>query len=1142
MKTRQWYYWIFIAGFLVFYSTAINAQVGNSQISSAEMKNLFKTPPASASPWVFWYWHQASISRQGITADLEAMKKSGIGGAYLMPIKGPAIPPHMDSSLVQLTPEWWRMVRHAFEESKRLGLKLAIHVSDGFALAGGPWISPEMSMQKIVWSKTEVAGGKPVSTPLPQPETLENYYKDIAVFAYPSPSGSELSTRTIMPKITSSKQDTAAFLLTNPENNRGFGCDEQCWVQYSFDQPFTCRSITIRSRNNYQANRLIIETSDDGQNFRSIGRLDPPRHGWQDWDSDYTHSIPAITAKHFRFVFDKDGSEPGAEDLDAAKWRPSLRITGIELSGEARVHQYEGKSAQVWRISPFTTKEQAPDSLCIPLKQLIDITANMGADGRINWTAPPGNWTILRIGHTSTGHRNETAGGGKGLECDKFSTAAVTLQFDQWFSEIVRRMGPGLSKDVLSMLHVDSWECGSQNWSSGFREEFRRRRGYDLMPYLPVMTGLPVENAAISERFLLDVRETIAELVNDIFYKTLSSLSKKQGFSFSAESVAPTMVGDGMLHYQNTDIPMGEFWLRSPTHDKPNDMLDAISGAHIYGKKIIKAEGFTQLRMAWDEYPGMLKTLMDRNFALGINRLSFHVFMHNPWMDRKPGMTLDAIGLFFQRDQTWWQQSRAIIEYTRRCQYLLQLGWPVTDLAVFTGEDIPRRAILPDRLVPVLPGLFGKEKLEQENTRLKNEGQPLRQLPAGVTHGSNMADPENWIDPLRGYAYDSYNRDALLRLSVARNGKLKISGGPEYKLLVLPGEHKMSPNSMMSLEVVAKLKELRNGGVPMIINSKPEQSTSLLQPVKNDLLLQNLVAQITGSKPGAVGKNLFMGVYTDSSLAGFGIAPDFLVKEQDGKRATAIAWTHRQDGQRDIYFISNQKDSNRIVELSLRISGKIPELWNPVDGSVMNAKTWRMEKGRTLVPVQLEKNGSLFIVFQTPSKLTSGRTGKNWKESRTIKELNTPWTVQFDPAFRGPVKPVVFEQLTDWSQHEDSAIRYYSGAAQYTTDFNWTATGSNKQFVLQTGTVHNIAEVFVNGISCGIAWTAPYEVEITKALRPGKNSLRIEVINTWANRLIGDRRLPEEKRLTKTNSPYRLEGKPLLPGGVIGPVRITERF
>ena len=247
----------------------------------------------------------------------------------------------------------------SFEESKRLGLKLAIHVSDGFALAGGPWISPELSMQKIVWSKTEMTGGKPYSATLSQPETLENYYRDIAVFAYPSPSGREMSTRTIMPKITSSKPDTAAFLLTNPENKRGFGCDEQCWVQYSFDQPFTCRSITIRSRNNYQSNRLIIETSDDGQNFRSVGRLEPPRHGWQDWDSDYTHSIPATTAKHFRFVFDKEGSEPGAEDLDAAKWRPSLRITGIELSGEARVHQYEGKSAQVWRISSFTHHEQA---------------------------------------------------------------------------------------------------------------------------------------------------------------------------------------------------------------------------------------------------------------------------------------------------------------------------------------------------------------------------------------------------------------------------------------------------------------------------------------------------------------------------------------------------------------------------------------------------------------------------------------------------------------------------------------------------------------------------------------------------------------------------------------------------------------
>ena len=152
---------------------------------STSLEKLFKSPPPEAKPWVFWYWMQASVSREGITADLQAMKEVGIGGAYLMPIKGPANPPYMDSVVVQLTPQWWEMVRHAVNEARRFGIKLGFHVSDGFALAGGPWITPELSMKKVVWSQVQINGGV-VDTVLQQPETLENYYKDIAIFAFPS--------------------------------------------------------------------------------------------------------------------------------------------------------------------------------------------------------------------------------------------------------------------------------------------------------------------------------------------------------------------------------------------------------------------------------------------------------------------------------------------------------------------------------------------------------------------------------------------------------------------------------------------------------------------------------------------------------------------------------------------------------------------------------------------------------------------------------------------------------------------------------------------------------------------------------------------------------------------------------------------
>ena len=1133
-KTILTLFWIV---FFLVHSTA-------QSVSKTDLRKAFQSPPASASPWVFWYWYQASVSREGISADLKAMKEAGIGGAYLMPIKGPANPPLMDSVVVQLSPQWWAMVKHAFNEAKRLGIKLGIHASDGFALAGGPWITPELSMQKIVWSQKNISGGKLFNGILEQPETLENFYKDIAVFAFPSTKDAGVTTRTVKPKITSSKQDSIAQLLIDPFNKKNFSSDEPCWIQYEFEQPFACRSIIIHSRNNYQSNRLIIQTSNDGKEFTTITRLEPPRHGWQDWDAGYTHSIQLTTAKYFRFVYNNEGSEPGAEDLDAAKWRQSLKLAALELSGEAKVDQYEGKNGSVWRISKYTTREQLPNEVCVASNTIIDLTNKLDRGGRLNWNAPAGEWTILRMGHTSTGHRNETAGGGKGLECDKFNPAAITLQFNKWFGEFYNHVDAATIKQVLQFFHVDSWECGSQNWSPVFRNEFKNRRGYDLYNYLPVIAGIPIGSADTSERILHDVRQTISELVNDRFYGTLAKLAHQKGVQFTAESVAPTMESDGMLHYKNVDVPMGEFWLRSPTHDKPNDMLDAISGAHIYGKNIVQAEGFTELRMAWDEHPGMLKTLADRNFALGINRLVYHVFMHNPWMDKKPGMTLDQIGLYFQRDQTWWKQAKAWVEYTKRCQTLLQFGKPVTDIAVYTGDEFPRRAILPDRLVPVLPGIFGKEIVESETNRLYNAGQPLRQLPAGVTSSANLTDIGDWIDPLRGYAYDSYNADAL-NLSKVRTGNIELSTGAKYRLLVIPGATKMSPNKgWISSATAARIKQFAEEGATVLINEELDHSIGLLNAKMNDIRIQQINQTIfgQGNSPGGnsfkTGKGkIVVGPYIKESFSSLGIQPDFTATNANGKRAEKIAWTHRNGNGVDIYFISNQKDSAQTIDLSLRISGKIPEIWNPVTGETRSAANYQIKNGRTEFPVFLDQNASLFIVLQQPTKQTANNAGKNWTETVSIQTIDGPWTVKFDPSLGGPKEPVTFNQLTNWTQNADSTIRYYSGTAKYSTTFNYRVQ-TNKSVWINIGNVHNLAGVFVNGIDCGVAWTAPYRVDISKALKEGQNTIRVEVVNTWNNRLVGDSRLPADKRITATMFPFKMEGKNLLPAGLLGPVTI----
>ena len=1134
----------------------------------------FLHPPAVARPWVFWYWMQAAVSKAGIHADLVAMKEAGIGGAYLMPIQGATKPPVYTPVVEQLSPLWYTMVGYAMQQADSLGLQLAMHDCDGFAVAGGPWITPELSMQKLVATRSGVDGGRGVDMVLQKPVANEGYYRDVEVLAFRTPESWDISTRTVSPVVTTSTGADASFLVKEG-NHQSFASADSCWIQYAFDRPFTCRSIVIQAPNNYQAQRLIVTVSDDGIHFRSAGRLVPPRVGWEDGDAPVTHSIPGVTAKYFRFIYDKTGAEPGAEDLDDAKWKPSLKLSGIALSAAPVVDQYEGKNGEMWRVSAGMTAAELPDSLCVDPRTMIDLTDRVDTSGRLVWQAPEGHWTVLRIGHTSTGHTNATGGAGQGLECDKFNPQAVTLQFDHWFGEIYRRVGPALAGRVLKIFHVDSWECGSQNWSPVFRDEFRRRRGYDCLRWLPIMTGIPMGSADSSLRFLHDIRQTIAELLHDEFYETMAGLAHEKGCLFSAESVAPTMVSDGMLHYSAADLPMSEFWLRSPTHDKPNDMLDAISGAHIYGKPVVQAEAFTELREAWDEYPGMLKTLQDRNFALGINRMVFHVFVDNPWLDRKPGMTLGGVGTFLQRDQTWWPAAAAWVDYTQRCQWMLQQGAPVADIAVFTGEEIPRRAVLPERLVGTLPGLMGVHRVQEEALRLANTGEPTTKLPNGVVRSANMADPANWIDPLHGYVYDSYNADALLRLAVVKDGRVEFPGGASYALLVLPGAYPLSPNpGMISAAVAKRLLELVREGATLLVGDPGAvvHSTGLAHAADDDSVVHHVFATFLGGagRIVSVGKGrVIRGPYTDSTLDVIGVARDFIAIEDTahgagynpagGPMAEGVAYTHRVlpgaagvsgasgGSGEDIYFVSNQFDRPRRLILSLRDSMRIPERWDAVTGKVDFAYLWTRRGNRAVIPLYLPANGSAFIVFRTlmpPEKRTFfGPPLKIYRdierEMEVLRTLKGPWMVRFDTAFRGPLRAVRFDSLVDWSRHPDSAIRYYSGRAVYSMTFRWTGpAGDNDGCLLDLGRVADVARVTLNGVDCGIVWTYPYRVDISRALRKGVNELRVEVFNTWANRLAGDQRLTAGEKLTWTPVPYKGDGG--LPGGLLGPVRVVR--
>ena len=439
----------------------------------------------------------------------------------------------------------------------------------------------------------------------------------------------------------------------------------------------------------------------------------------------------------------------------------------------------------------------------------------------------------------------------------------------------------------------------------------------------------------------------------------------------------------------------------------------------------------------------------------------------------------------------------------------MQYGHPVVDIAVFTGEEIPRRAVLPERLVPSLPGLFGSRRVESEKNRLANIGQPLRTI-VGVTHSANMADPENWVNPLRGYAYDSFNKDALLCLASVDKGRICLPGGASYKVLVLPLPRPMDPDGLpLSTEVQAKVDEWRKAGI--IIPELP---------------------------------------YRFEDFAAYGLERDVIVPED-------IAWTHRKGPEAEIYFLSNQRGEERHFTASLRgIKEVQPECWNPVSGEMYKARSWKCKDGRTSVELTLAAGESVFIVCyfkadqknetivpELPTDLSkeastelSSELSSELSEETDILPLRfkKPWSVYF----AGLNKTIRRDTLFDWTDEQDHSIRYYSGRAVYTNTFNWTDDRKMPVAYLRLGRVENIAVIKVNGVECGTAWTAPYQVEETAALRKGKNTLEIEIINTWANAIRGmDRGEPPFNGIW-TNARYRLDGTELVPAGLFGPLEM----
>lgn len=1159
--------------------------------AQTDLEKQFQLPPESARPQTWWHWVSGNVSSQGITADLQAMKDIGLGGCQLFTVDQSDV----HGPIKFMSPEWRGFVKQALGEADQLGLQFSIEGCDGWCESGGPWIQPEQGMQHVVWTETNVTGGQEIAVDLPQAPATRGFYRDIALLAFPTLNGDDLPLPANL-RCNITDVDASKLIDGNHDTGVDFKLKANTTVEFdlTYTQPVTCSSLTVDGdfglMRDFGRAKIggELEASTDGVAFKEVGHIS--LHG--------VSAFPEVTGTHFRLKFPKLGPLP-------------FHLNEISLGG-ARVGDWSVRvGMEPRRDIPFTDEKLPSDKVIDPAK-IVDLT------GKAKWKAPPGRWTLIRLGHTGTGGTTHPSTI-PGLECDKLSRTAVQYQFEHMFGPIFAD-SPNEAGRALRYILLDSWECGCGNWTELMPQDFSRRHGYNITRWLPVFTGRVVRDSDSTQKFLWDLRRTIADLLTENHYGVVQEFAHKHhmGLCSEAPGIGLPTIADNLACKGRTDIPMGEFWVNKTADDNVDDPKEAASAAHIYGRPLVATESFTSGAevAGWANDPYELKQLGDLEFCLGVNRFIFHRYAHQPWNDRVPGMSMGPWGINFERSNTWWKQGSAWVNYLARCEYLLQQGRFVADLLYFYGENAP----------------------------------------AGVAHRDLKPEMP------AGFDYDICNAEILLNRMSVDHGEIVLNSGMRYRVLVLPDTDRMT------LPVLKKIQSLVGAGAS-VYGPKPVDSPSLSD--RGDAV-QKLAAEIWSDCDGTKVTSHDYGkgrVLWGAPLTGvLSSTPDFSASQP------MMKFIHRHSGEAEIYFVSNQQKKACTVDCTFRVSGKTPELWHPDSGRTEMAPLYRTTKEKTTVPIRFDPFGSVFVVFRkiapadhvisvaldrqpllTPEtvkpaievqkatfgnpgdashahdvtaevkqalatgvdtlaandfsqggppangairalivtslvggqpRTVSARVGDSlslaeptvqpsddsqlWRNSDdsinieafvsgdyevtlasgkklsiTASKLPAPlaidgaWQLSFPPKLGAPAT-AIFNHLLSWTETTDEGVKYFSGSATYEKEIEIPAEylGPDHRLILDLGAVKNLAEVTLNGKPLGVLWKEPFRVDITEAARVGTNKLEIRVTNLWPNRMIGDQKLPENERITWASvQPYRAES-PLLPSGLLGPVRI----
>jgi hypothetical protein len=1041
------------------------------------LESGFVHPPDTIQTSVYWYWMSDNISKAGVIKDLHAMKQVGINRAFIGNIGYPTTP---YGKVKLFTPEWWDILHTALKTATELNIEIGIFNSPGWSQSGGPWIKPSQAMRYLTSSEVKVTGPAKISKKLVQPAAE---FQDVRVIAFPVPKDDDKNIGALKPTIRAVPAiDNLASIL---DGNDATGIDfaQPTTIDLDTKSGFLIRSLTIYPAKRRMRFEVELQVKDGGT-YRKVKSMVVDRSNDElnvgfDRYAPAAIAIPATTANNIRLVF--------------RNLSPHSGITDIKISSSPKVEQYAEKTLAKMYPTPlpywneYQWKQQPvindPQVVIAP-NSVIDISQYMSADGTLNWNAPAGEWKIMRTGMTPTKVTNAPASPeGTGLEVDKMSKKHVAAHFDAFLGEIMRRI-PAVDRKTWKITVEDSYETGGQNWTDELIERFAKVYGYSPLPYLPVLQGNVVGSADMSDRFLWDLRRLIADKVAYDYVGGLRDVSHKHGLTTWLENYGHWGFPGEFLQYGGqSDEVAGEFWSEGELGNIENRA--ASSAAHIYGKTKVSAESFTAGGKSYARYPALMKQRGDRFFTEGINNTLLHLFIQQPDEDRLPGINAN-FGNEFNRHNTWYNFMDLFTSYLKRSNLLLQQGKYVADVAYFIGEDAPKMTGVCD---PALPF---------------------------------------------GYAFDYINAEVIRERVQVKDGKLVLPDGMTYSLLVLPQLETMRP------ELLLKIRDLVAAGAT-ILGPAPKRSPSMEGFPQADNQVRKIAAEIWGKvdgksvKSGKFGKGMVLsGMDMQTALNSLQVGPDLKLDE-----TTPVLYIHRTTADGEIYFVSNQSEQELSISPAFRIKGKQPELWDAVTGEMRNLPEYAANESGTVVPLKLAPLQSAFVLFRKPAGQLTFTVKNNFPDHQRVATIAGPWQVSFEAGKRGPEKVVSFPELIDWTQSADDRIKYFSGSAIYRNTFKAAKPAVKEHVYLHLGDVMVMAKVKVNGVYCGGVWTAPWQVDITHAVKPGNNTVEIEVVNNWINRLIGDSKLPEQERKTWTSNNEYNANSTLQSSGLKGPVTLN---